>query len=145
MESIANIHSNEHNDPKLMGKIAEANLTKHAIQQKIQELKQERNAKRKGTLHARSLSQFDQAQTAGYGTLGYVDGANNPETDPRDSSRIPRREELTDLKQFIPSSPGGQATEDVRLHTRYDASSRLSTQPVYRSTRVSDTFNNLGY
>lgn len=39
MENIANIHSNEHNDPKLMDKIAETNLTKHAIQQKIQVLK----------------------------------------------------------------------------------------------------------
>ena len=43
MESIANIHSNEHNNPELLGKIMETNLSKYALESKIKDLKKGRN------------------------------------------------------------------------------------------------------
>lgn len=152
MESIANIHANEHNDPQLLDQIAENNLTKHAIDRKINELKREHDRIRSvspagGAASASKQSNLGNTlQSVGYGTLGTIDMSNALR--PRDSSAIPTPDTLprVDLQEYMPRTQETEGPVERRrglLKTR-NSNAGSSSQPVFRSAKYIDSVHSIG-
>jgi len=130
----------------------ENNLTKHAIDRKINELKREHDRIRSVSPAGGVASGSKQSnlgnpqQSVGYGTLGTIDMSNALR--PRDSSTIPTPDTLpqVDLQEYMPQTQAAEGSLERRrglLKTR-NSNGGSSSQPVFRSAKYIDSVRLIG-